>query len=320
MEASEPASVILIAGATASGKTELAVHLAGRLGGEIVGGDSVQVYRRLDIGSAKPRPDELRGVRHHVLDMADIDEAYDAARFVADADRAIADIRARGRVPIVAGGAGLYLRALVRGLAQGIASDPDVRARLNAEAASSPEALAAMHRRLTALDPTYAAKIHANDPIRIVRAFEVMETTGEPISAHHARHAAQRDRYEVLWVALDVERDVLRARIAARARAMFAAGWLDEVRGVLADGYAPDLKPLRSVGYAQVVDFVTRGGGGGGGGGEEDAIERVRAATVAFAKRQRTWFRGEPGVIWERPDALRGDAWVERMRAHVEGK
>ncbi len=314
MQASEPARVIIIAGATATGKTALAVDLAERLGGEIVGADSVQVYRRMDIGSAKPRPEELRGVRHHLLDVADIPEAYDAARFVADADRAIEDIRSRGRVPIVAGGAGLYLRALVRGLARGIASDPDVRARLNAEARSSPEALAAMHRRLTAVDPTYAAKIHANDPIRIVRAFEVMETTGEPISAHHARHAAQRDRYDALYVALAVERDVLRARIAARARAMFAAGWVDEVRAILADGYAPDLKPLRSVGYSQVVDLVTRGGA------EEDAIERVRAATVAFAKRQRTWFRGEQGeVIWERPEVLRGDEWVARMRAHVTG-
>lgn len=312
MEASEPARVIIIAGATAAGKSALAVDLAERLGGEIVGADSVQVYRRLDVGSAKPRPEELRGVRHHVIDLVNPDEAYDAARFVADADRAIADIRARGRVPIIAGGAGLYLRALVRGLARGLASDPAVRAKLTAEALSGPDALAAMYRRLTVMDPAYAAKIHPSDPIRIVRAFEVMETTGERLSEHHARHAAQHDRYAALYLALDVDRDVLRTRIAARARAMFAAGWVAEVQAILADGYAPDLKPLRSVGYAEVVDHVMHGGA------EADAIERVRRATVAFAKRQRTWFRGEPLAIWAPPEALRGEAWLARMKAHLE--
>jgi tRNA dimethylallyltransferase len=305
--------LVILAGATATGKTALAVELSETLGGEIVGADSVQIYRRLDVGSAKPRADELRGIPHHLLDVAELDEPYDAARYQNDADRAIAEIRARGRVPIVAGGTGLYLRALVRGLAEGLASDATVRARLKARAASSPDALAGMHSELARLDPVYAAKIHPTDPIRIVRALEVIETTGEPISAHHARHAAQQDRYRALFLALDVDRATLRERIAARTQVMFAAGWVDEVRAILADGYAPEsTKPLKSVGYAEVVEFVR--------GGERDrdaAIEAVRSATVAFAKRQRTWFRGEKAVTWVSPDALREPSWIDRIRAFV---
>lgn len=303
--------MILVAGPTASGKTGLAVDLATRLGGEIVGADSVQVYRRVDIGSAKPRAEELRGVPHHLIDVADLTENYDAGRFVSDADEAIAKIRARGRIPIVAGGTGLYLRALVRGLAEGIPSDTEVRARLNARASSGPDALAAMYQTLVARDPTYAAKIHPTDPIRIVRALEVLEISGEALSMHHARHAAQPDRYDALFVALDVDRTVLRERIAARTRAMFEAGWVDEVRAILAEGFDPALKPLRAVGYAQVVEHVQRGTS------LDEAVEAVRSATVAFAKRQRTWFRGEPNIIWATPDALAGDECFTRFATHV---
>jgi tRNA dimethylallyltransferase len=252
-DAPKPPRLLVLAGATATGKTALAVSLAERLGAELVGADSIQLYRRLDVGSAKPRPEELRGVPHHLLDVADLDEPFDAARYVALADAAIADVRARGRVPIVVGGTGLYLRALVRGLASGIPADPVVRDGLRARAAQGLDELARMHAALAAVDPEYAAKIHRTDPVRIVRALEVYHTTGIAYSAHHRRHSMQPPRYDAKIYGLEVARDVLRARIRARTREMLARGWVDEVKGILADGYDPTLKPLRSVGYAEVV-------------------------------------------------------------------
>jgi tRNA dimethylallyltransferase len=305
--------LLVIAGATATGKTDTAVELATELGGEVVGADSIQVYRRLDIGSAKPSASELRGVRHHLLDVVDIDEPFDAARYVELADRAIADIVARGRAPIVAGGTGLYLRSLVRGLAPGIPSDPKRRAMLNARAERGLEELARMHGELAAVDPDYAARISPRDPIRIVRALEVYAASGEPLSAHHARHAAMAPRYESLFVSLDVPTAVVRERIARRTRSMLERGWVDEVRRILDDGFDPASKPLKSVGYAQVVRHVI----------ERVSLDETEAAIVnatrAFAKRQRTWFRGERGVIPVDPAALRGAEWHERVRAFVAG-
>ena len=312
MREAETGSVLVLAGATASGKTALAVELAESLGGEIIGADSIQVYRRLDIGSAKPTHDEMRGVRHHMLDVADITESFDAARFAALATRAIAEIQSRGHKAIIVGGAGLYIRALIRGLAAGIPSDPETRSVLNARAAQGPDELARMHAELALVDPMYSAKIHPGDPIRIVRALEVFALSGEPISSHHARHAAQGANFDALFLALETDQPTLRIRIAARTRAMLAAGWLGEVRAILADGFDPGLKPLRSVGYAEVVQHVLSGST------DLAATEAtVVRATSAFAKRQRTWFRGEKNVTWVTSDALRTEAWQTRIRAHL---
>jgi tRNA dimethylallyltransferase len=305
--------IVVVAGATATGKTALAVELARLLNGELVGADSVQVYRRLDIGSAKPVPAELQGVPHHLLDVAELSEPFDAARYVALADPVIEAIAARGRAPIVVGGTGLYLRALIRGLAEGIASEPGVRAALNARAARGPEELRRMHAELAAVDPVYAARIHVQDRIRIVRAMEVFAATGVPLSAHHARHAQMPPRYDALFVALDVPRAELRERIARRAGDMLARGWVDEVRAILADGVDPDLKPLRSVGYAEVVRHVREGVS------LEETRAAVEQATAGFAKRQRTWFRGEREVHWVTPAEARTAPWLDRIRAHLDG-
>lgn len=291
--------LFVLSGATASGKTALAVEMARALDAELVGADSVQLYERLVIGSARPSEEELAGVPHHLLGTVGLRDAYDAARYIDDADRVIAEVAARGRPAVVVGGTGLYQRALVKGLAMGIPSDPTVRAALRARAAEGAETLAAMHRELAAVDPAYAARIHPTDPIRIVRALEVYEVSGEPITAHHARHAAEGPRYEARWWCLETVRDELRTRVVARTAAMLARGWVDEVRAILADGYAWDLKPLRSVGYAEVVAHLR---------GELPAGElaaAVERATMGFAKRQRTWFRGEPGVEWLTPEAAR---------------
>ena len=311
---SRPQRILVIAGPTASGKTARAVDLALRLGGELIGADSVQVYRRLDQGSAKPSREELRGVAHHLLDVVDLDAHFDAALFAAHADRAIAAVRARGNVPIVVGGAGLYLRALIRGLAQNVPTDATLRATLNARAAQGPDALSAMHRELALVDAEYAAKIHVNDPVRIVRALEVFALTGEALSSHHKRHAAEAPRYEAMFVGLEVPRPLLGERIAARTRSMLARGWADEVRAILADGYAHDLKALRSVGYAEVVALVR---GELAGAALEDTIVR---STREFAKRQRTWFRGESGVTWMAPEALDTPAFVREAEFFLKGE
>lgn len=313
MHTGERKRIVILAGPTASGKTALAVELARQLGGEVIGADSVQVYRRLDIGSAKPRPEELQGIRHHLLDVVDLTEPFDAARYASLADAAIADVMSRGRVPLIAGGTGLYLRALVYGLAEGIPSDPVVRAALDARAARGPEELAKMYAELTTIDPVYAAKIHPTDPVRIVRALEVYAISGEPISVHHARHAAQGARYQALFLVLDTDRTVLRERIARRTREMLARGWVDEVRQLLAEGYDPALKPLRSVGYAEIVRHLQEGIS------LEETEQAIIRATTAFAKRQRTWFRGERGVVWVTPEALRSEQWRERIERFLAG-
>jgi tRNA dimethylallyltransferase len=309
----DPPRLLVLAGATATGKTAAALSLARALGGELVGADSVQVYRRLDIGSAKPRAEELQGVAHHLLDLVDLDAHYDASRYVADADAAIRDVRARGRVPIVVGGTGLYLRALVYGLAPDIPSDAALRATLNARAAEGGAALRAMHAELAAVDPAYAASIAPTDPIRVVRALEVYALTGVAYSEHHRRHQAMPPRYDARFYALEVPRETLRARIAARAAEMLGGGWVEEVRGILADGFDPGLKPLRAVGYAQVVEHAR-------GALTADALlPAVITATAQFAKRQRTWFRGERAVQWTAAEALTHPATVDELRRFAAG-
>lgn len=313
MAAAELGKIVVIAGATASGKTALGVQIARAIGGEIIGADSVQVYRRLDVGSAKPSAEELQGVAHHLIDVAELEDPFDAARYVELADRAIAEVRARGRLPLVVGGSGLYLRALLRGLAEGIPGEPALRAALNARAARGPEELARMYAELAAVDPDYASKIHPRDPIRIVRALEVFALSGEPLSVHHARHAAQPPRYDALFVALETERSALRARIATRARQMLARGWVDEVRELLESGLSPQTKGLKSVGYAEIVRHVREGVP------LDETLEKVIHSTAAFAKRQRTWFRGEQNVTWVRPEQLRAPEWLARIEAHFVG-
>ncbi|MEZ4393056.1 MAG: tRNA (adenosine(37)-N6)-dimethylallyltransferase MiaA [Polyangiales bacterium] len=275
--------------------------------------------RRLGAGLPPPRhrlgqttPEELGGIAHHALDLVDLDAHYDASRYLLDADAALREVTARGRAPIVVGGTGLYLRALVYGLAPDIPSDSELRARLNERAASSPAELARMHRELAAFDPEYAAGIAPSDPIRVVRATEVFTLTGVPFSEHHRRHRAMPPRYRARFVALDAPRDELRARIAARAVEMLRRGWIDEVRGLLRDGYAHDLKPLRAVGYAQVVAHLR-------GELPEAALgEAVTTATAQFAKRQRTWFRGERDVLWTDATSLCAPESVSSLRRFLE--
>jgi tRNA dimethylallyltransferase len=291
--------VLVLAGPTAAGKTTAAIALAERLGGELVGADSVQVYRGFDIGSAKPRAGELRGVRHHLLDVADADAPLDAMAFARLADAAIVDVRARGHLPIVVGGTGLWLRALLRGLVDVPTVDTALRARLDAEA----DALGApaLHARLATVDPLAAARIHPNDRLRIVRALEVFAQTGTPLGALQAAHALGAPRYAYAMLAIDRPNGELYPRIEARVTAMLDAGLADEVRSLVAC-HGEGVRALQSVGYREMLDHVTRGVS------LDETRARIVQSTKTYVRRQRTWLKNEPGVTgrWH-PEALLGD-------------
>lgn len=290
-----PLAVALM-GPTASGKTALAVQWAQRLGGEIVSVDSALVYRRMDIGSAKPDAATLALAPHHLLDLREPWQTYSAAEFAADARAAMDALVARGKLPILTGGTGLYFQALLEGLAPMPEADPELRARLTADAAE--RSWAALHGELAQVDPVAAARIHATDPQRIVRALEVWHLTGEPISRWQAQSRAARLPYRVLKLVIaPSQRALLHTRIAQRFDAMLAAGFLDEMRALHADPRLhPQLPAMRAVGYRQAwmhLDGVT------------DAAqfrEQAIAATRQLAKRQLTWLRGELDARWFDPE------------------
>jgi tRNA dimethylallyltransferase len=283
--------ILVIAGPTGSGKTALAIALARRLGGEVVNADSQQVYRGLDVGTAKPTREERAEVPHHLLDVVEPGEAMDAARWAALADGAIAEVAARGRLPVVAGGTGLYLRALLHGVVAAPGRDPALRARLEAEAAASGRP--ALHARLAGVDPAAAARIRENDLVRIVRALEIA-AGGTTQSALHAAHAFAPDRYQARLLALDPPREELHERLGRRARAMFEGGLLDEARALRARfGAAP---PARlPIGYAEALAVLD------GALPLDQAVRQVAAAHRRYARRQVIWLRRERGVEWIAP-------------------
>ncbi len=302
-----PPAVFLM-GPTASGKTELAVALARALPVEIVSVDSAMVYRGMDIGTAKPRPEVLAEAPHRLIDIADPAEAYSAARFRDDALREMAAIAAAGRVPLLVGGTMLYFRALERGLAPMPSADPALRRRLAADLAR--EGGAALHARLARVDPAAAARIHPNDPQRLLRALEVYELTGRPLSRWQAAGPGEPLPYTVIkLVVAPSDREVLRERIAARFAAMLAAGFEEEVARLRARGdLSPDLPSMRAVGYRQMWAYLE-------GRLDRAAMEeRAVAATRQLAKRQFTWLRAEAGAHWF--DALAPDV-AARLLDHL---
>jgi tRNA dimethylallyltransferase len=277
------APFVAVLGPTASGKSALGLQLAEHLHGEIVSCDSMQVYRGMDIGTGKASAAERAAVAHHLLDLVDPGDPFHAARWAALARAAITDIAARGRLPIVVGGTGLYLRALVKGLFEAPPSDPAIRARHLEEAAAL--GVPALHDRLAAVDAPLAARILRQDLLRISRGLEVFEQTGVPLSElqRRAQPAASGRRFTVL---LDPPMPALRASIEARVDAMMAAGFLDEVRGLHQAGFG-GTRALAAIGYRQLGEHL------GGKLPLADTVAAVKRATVAYARRQRTWFRKE---------------------------
>ncbi len=281
---------IFLTGPTASGKTAVGVALAERLSAEVLAMDSMTLYRGMDIGTAKPTVEERRGVPHHLIDLIDPWESASVADYREWAIRTAADVESRERIALFVGGTALYLKTLLRGLFEGPAAVPGIRERLEAEADRIGDD--ALHARLAAVDPSTAARLHPNDRRRVIRALEVWESTGKPISEHHREHDRPAPAGMAV-LALGRDADALKHRIDRRVVAMFDQGLIDEVRGLL-DGPRPlNPVPAQGVGYLEVIQHLR---------GEltcEQAIERTQARTRQFAKRQRTWFRGLEEVrIW----------------------
>ena len=284
------AKLLVICGPTASGKTALAVALAKGTGGEVVSADSMQIYRRMDIGTAKPTAEEMDGVPHHMLDVADPGEDYSVARYVEEASACVEDILARGKLPIVAGGTGMYIDNLLAGRTFA-AFTGKWRQILQDRAAK--EGIAALYRELEQVDPQRAARLHLADEKRIIRALEVWHETGETITEHDRRTAALPPRYEAARIGLTfADRADMWARIDRRVDQMMAAGLVEEVEGLLASGVPERCTAMQAIGYKEMAAALREGRA------VSEAAEEIKLRSRQYAKRQLTWFRREPSVKW----------------------
>ncbi|WP_394823401.1 tRNA (adenosine(37)-N6)-dimethylallyltransferase MiaA [Pendulispora albinea] len=281
----DPEALIVVVGPTASGKTALAIRLAEELDGEVVSADSVQIYREFDIGSGKPTAEERARARHHLIDVQDPLDPIDAARFVEMADAVIADIRARGKRPIVCGGTYLWVRALLHGLAPSPGKNDDVRERHRTLVME--QGRTALHDRLREVDPASAERLHPNDVVRVSRALEVFELTGQSLRAQQETHGFLPERYRAHLFAIDCTPDDLTRRITARVDAWLEGGWLDEGTRLLQAGYGA-ARAMGSVGYRQIAMHLS------GELPREELQPAIVRATRIFARRQRTWLNHAP--------------------------
>ncbi|MYB94025.1 tRNA (adenosine(37)-N6)-dimethylallyltransferase MiaA [Candidatus Poribacteria bacterium] len=282
------ARLLCLLGPTAVGKTEIAIQLAQHLDAEIVSVDSRQIYRQMDIGTAKPTPEEQRAARHHLIDCVDISQPFSVADYQSLADTAIADIQNRGKRALLVGGAGLYFRAVVDGLFEGPGADTALRNRLEQEA--TQHGVDVLHERLRTCDPASADRIHPNNLVRVIRALEVYELTGIPMSQHQQQWHQGSQRYPFIAFCLTMPRALLYQRIEQRVNVMLANGLVAEVEVLLAAGYTRDTGALRSFGYKELIAYLD---------GEctyLEAVEQLKRNTRRFAKRQLTWFRGDTRI------------------------
>jgi tRNA dimethylallyltransferase len=282
--------ILAIVGPTATGKSALGLALAEILQGEIVNADALQVYRGFDIGTAKPGPADRERVPHHLIDILDPSEIYSAGEFARRAREAIADIQGRGKLPIVVGGSGLYLRALFSGMSPIPPGDPEVQGELRARLAA--EGLASLRDELARVDPRTEARLASGDTQRVLRALEVARVTGRPLSAWIAEQPFGTQAIAGVRVGLTLPRAILYDRIAGRVAWMLEAGWLEEVEGLIRLGLSPRFPAFQAIGYRQLVRHLE------GDGSLEQAIAGIVQETRRFAKRQETWFRKEPDVTW----------------------
>ena len=287
-------SVLVIGGPTASGKTSLSIEAARRFGGEIVSADSMQIYRGMDIGTAKPTESERCGIPHHLLDVVDPDEPFSVADWQEAANREIRDILARGRLPVVVGGTGLYLNSLVYNLKFNPAgADEAFREEMNRMAREN--GALAVHALLEKADPRSAARIHPNNLVRVIRTLEVVRQTGEPMSLHHQRSRAEPSPWRFVITGLLPERAVLYERINLRVDQMVADGLEQEVRGLLSAGYARTLQSMQGIGYKELAAWLA------GESTRDGALEQIRQGSRRYAKRQITWFSRLEGMQWMDP-------------------
>jgi tRNA dimethylallyltransferase len=285
--------MIVIAGPTASGKTGVGIELAQKCNGEIISADSIQIYRYLDIGSAKPTAEERARAVHHMIDIRDPDHDFSAGEYVKAARQCVESVLARGLTPVVVGGTGLYIRLLLGGIADLPEADPEVRRRLRSEEEDTPGTL---FERLLKEDPEAARKIHPDNLPRIIRALEILELTGRQISQIQSQHSFHDRPYDFLFIGLMQERKLLYERIDKRVDCMIHGGLLEEVAGIYARGYSRTLKPMQSLGYRHAGMVLA------GEMEETEAMALMKRDTRRYAKRQLTWFGSEPEVMWFEPD------------------
>lgn len=300
----KPNPLVILCGPTGIGKSRAAIALAGRVGGEIVNADSMQVYRGFDIGTDKVPAGDRRGIPHHLLDISEATIQFTAADFVREALGAARGIIERNRIPIVVGGTGLYLKALLEGLFPGPGRLPGLRSRLEAEAASG--GVESLWQRLKAVDPEYAEKVGPRDRIRIIRALEVFESTRIPFSRHFPATESPVKDFFVIRVGLQLDRSRLVRRIEERVDKMFANGIVEEVRSLIARGIPKDAPPFRALGYKHVLAYIQ------GALTLAEAVEITKTDTRQYAKRQMTWFRKMKEIAWFPADD------IEALAIHVE--
>lgn len=290
-QAAEKKPLIVLTGPTAVGKTALSIQLARRIGGEIISADSMQVYRHMDIGTAKIRLEEMDGVPHHLIDILEPTEDFNVVRFQALARAAAEDIYSRGKIPIVAGGTGFYIQALLNDI-DFTQIDENTQFREEMERLADEQGAEVLHERLRAVDPESAEAIHANNVKRVIRALEYYEQTGEKISAHNEAERAKTSPYHFFYYVLNTDRTVLYERIEKRIDEMMEKGLVEEVRQLQAMGCRRDSVAMQGLGYKEILDYLD------GACTLEDAIYKIKRDTRHFAKRQITWFKREKHVTW----------------------
>ena len=306
--------LLAILGPTASGKSNLALQLAKRFEGEIVSCDSVQVYRYLDIGTSKIPPQEQAGIRHHLMDFLSPDQEFTAGQYMSEGRKVLADIKRRGHLPLVVGGTGLYFHALLNGLFHGPSRSNALRKRFYQQA--EHKGVTHLHRLLQRVDPVSARRISPRDQPKIIRALEVFFLTSKPLSVHFRVPPKGLQGFQLLRVALNQPRPLLCERINKRVDRMFSGGLIEEVQSILDKGILPTCKPLKSLGYAQSIGYLQ------GSISLPTAVASTKQATRQYAKRQMTWFRKEPEILWfhgfgdEKKVALEIEANVARFIHH----
>jgi tRNA dimethylallyltransferase len=291
MRRKEP--LLAICGPTGVGKSELAIFLAQHLKGEIINFDSIQFYKELNIGTAKPTKEEREKVPHHLYDLLELSDEFNAAKFIEIADKTIDEVLEREGLPILVGGTGLYLRALEYGLFP-VEIPEEIRKKVRLEAEKD---LKGLYEELKKLDPEYASKVSARDKVRITRALEVIYTTGKPFSQFHKEHPFFGEkRYNILKIGLNLPRKKLYEKINQRVIKMIEAGWIEEVKALLEKGYSPELKPFKAIGYKYIIQYLKERLS------LEKAIKLIQRDTRRYAKRQLTWFKKEKDIYWFSPE------------------